>query len=274
MLFLPNALETLTPGSAQWRGGASAFYTGGAGEGGFSFDRVTFGVVLKPLQTHRARYGDAKLKPVPLAAGHGWLFPSGYDGYCAWDQDTAFLNVHLDAAAFEEAAPEALTQLTDFRPQAGAIDNAMAGLALQLHQAGEGAPRLYRESLTLALAAQIGLTLQRAAAPIAAKTDPRIQRALDLMDARLAEDIGLDDLAGAAAMSPFHFLRTFKASVGRTPAQELIRRRIVRAQALLQTTQLPVAEIAFRIGYDNASRFTALFKRETGVTPGAFRGVG
>jgi AraC family transcriptional regulator len=63
----------------------------------------------------------------------------------------------------------------------------------------------------------------------------------------------------------------FKATVGRTPAQELIRRRILRAQTLLQTTRLPVAEIAYRSGYENVSRFTALFKRETGVTPGAFR---
>jgi AraC family transcriptional regulator len=271
MLFLPQALDQLTPGSAQWQSGASAFFAGGAGEGGFSFDRVTFGVVLKPLQTHRARYGDAKLKPVPLAAGHGWLFPAGYDGYCAWDQDTAFLNVHLDAGAFAAAAPDSATRLHDFRPHAGGIDPAMAALALQLHQAGEGTPRLFRESLTLALAAQVGLMLHSAQVPAAAKADPRVARALELMEARLAEDVSLDELASAAAMSPFHFLRVFKASVGRTPTQELIRRRIARAQALLQTTQLPVAEIAYRVGYDNAARFTALFKRETGVTPGAFR---
>jgi AraC family transcriptional regulator len=271
MLFLPNALETLTPGTAHWQGGASAFYTGGAGEGGFSFDKVTFGVVLKPLQTHRARYGDAKLKPVPLAAGHGWLFPAGYDGYCAWDQDTAFLNVHLDAASFASAAPDAAARLTDFRPHAGGIDPGMAALALQLHRAGDSAPRLFRESLTLALAAQVGLMVYAGPTPAAAKTDPRIARTLDVMEARLAQDVSLDDLASAAAMSPFHFLRVFKASVGRTPAQELIRRRIVRAQTYLRTTQLPVAEIAYRVGYENVSRFTALFKRETGVTPGAFR---
>jgi AraC family transcriptional regulator len=226
---------------------------------------------LKPLQTRRARYGDAKLKPVPLAAGHGWLFPAGYDGYCAWDQDTAFLNVHLDPASFTAAAPDAVGRLTDFRPHAGGIDPAMAALALQLHSAGSDAPRLYRESLTMALAAQVGLMVHAEQAPAAVKSDPRIARALDLMEARMAEDVSLDDLASAAAMSPFHFLRVFKASVGRTPAQELIRRRIVRAQTYLRTTQLPVAEIAFRVGYENVSRFTALFKRETGVTPGAFR---
>lgn len=271
MVFLPNALETLTPGSAQWQGGASAFFAGGAGEGGFSFDQVTFGVVLKPLQTHRARYGDAKLKPVPLAAGHGWLFPAGYDGYCAWDQDTAFLNIHIDAAAFSAAAPDAAERLSDFRPHAGGIEPTMANLALQLHAAGPNAPRLYRESLTMALAAQVGLMVHGAQAPAAVKSDPRIARALDLMEARLSEDVSLDELASAAAMSQFHFLRVFKTSVGRTPTQELIRRRIVRAQTHLQTTQLPVAEIAFRVGYENVSRFSALFKRETGVTPGDFR---
>jgi AraC family transcriptional regulator len=53
--------------------------------------------------------------------------------------------------------------------------------------------------------------------------------------------------------------------------QTLIDPRIARARVLLETTRLPVAEIAWRVGYENAARFTALFKRETGRTPGAVR---
>jgi AraC family transcriptional regulator len=51
------------------------------------------------------------------------------------------------------------------------------------------------------------------------KLDPRLQHAIDLVEARLAEDISLEDLAGAAAMSPFHFSRSFKHVTGTTPGE-------------------------------------------------------
>lgn len=101
--------------------------------------------------------------------------------------------------------------------------------------------------------------------------DARFQRAANYIEEHLAEDVSIETLAGLAAMSPFHFARSFKRACGESPHAYLVGRRIARARILLETTKLPVAEIAWRVGYSDTSRFTALFKRALSVTPGAYR---
>jgi AraC family transcriptional regulator len=81
----------------------------------------------------------------------------------------------------------------------------------------------------------------------------------------------LEDLANAAGLSAFHFARAFRAATGQSPLQYVIALRMTRAQVLLRSSQLPVAEIAYRVGYEDVSRFGQHFKRHTGATPGAFR---
>lgn len=78
-------------------------------------------------------------------------------------------------------------------------------------------------------------------------------------------------LAGLAAMSPFHFARSFKIKTGLASHQYVVARRVERAKVLLRTTGLPVSEIAVRVGWENASKIAAQFKKLPGVTPGACR---
>jgi len=59
--------------------------------------------------------------------------------------------------------------------------------------------------------------------------------------------------------------------LGLSPLQYVIRTRIESAMVLLRTTRLPVAEIAWRVGYGDVSRFGQHFRRQTGTTPAAFR---
>ena len=69
------------------------------------------------------------------------------------------------------------------------------------------------------------------------------RRALDLIRERLSEDISLEELAAEARLSPFHFARMFKQSVGVPPRVYLTRLRMEKACELLETTDLPVTEI-------------------------------
>jgi AraC family transcriptional regulator len=101
--------------------------------------------------------------------------------------------------------------------------------------------------------------------------DARLARAVDRIEADLTGDLSLDELAAAAGMSVFHFARSFKAVTGEAPHRFVMRRRIERAKILLRTTALPVAEIAFRVGWENVSHFGQAFRGVTGVTPGSFR---
>jgi AraC family transcriptional regulator len=269
LLNAASLVTRLQPGRATWTGGASAFTQSGPGEAPYTFDRLSVGVFLKPLPSHRTRRADERqIRNLPIAAGHGWIFPAGFEGWCAWGEANDFLSVEIDAALLAGAGEDAVAQSRSLRPLQGTLDPATVSLALQIHAAGSAAPRLYRETLTAALAAS---ALSYATSSPAQQRDPRLQRAIDLMEARLAEDVSLDELAAAAAMSPFHFARAFKAALGRAPHQELVHRRIERAKALVLTTKLPISDIAFQVGWRDVSRFTATFKRLVGATPGAWR---
>lgn len=99
-------------------------------------------------------------------------------------------------------------------------------------------------------------------------------RARDAMDRRYAEPLDVAALAAVACLSPNHFIRRFRATFGETPHQYLYRRRIERAATLLRSTERPVTEIAREVGYESLGTFTRTFRRLTGHTPSAHRGLG
>jgi AraC family transcriptional regulator len=91
------------------------------------------------------------------------------------------------------------------------------------------------------------------------------------MQERLSEDISLDELAAEARLSPFHFARMFKESVGLPPRVYLTRLRLERACELLETTDLPVTEIAFEVGYSSNQVLARLFVKHRHMTPSDYR---
>lgn len=256
----------LSSGSHPWSGGRSTFLNASPGEGAFLFDRLTVGVVLAPLPSHHAAYGDDRRRSLPLNPGQGWIFPAGLEGWCRWDEPNDFLNVEIDTDILIDARV-----VESFSPLSGTIDPLIVQLAVNIHAAGrEDASRLYRDTLGAALAAQLGQVT--AVTPfVHSGFDQRIARATDYLEAHLAEDISLDDLAAAATMSRFHFARVFRRSTGLPPYAYLVARRMERARELLRSSKLPIAEIAWRVGYANPAKFAAQFRRLTGTTPGAWR---
>ncbi|MBF6211427.1 helix-turn-helix transcriptional regulator [Nocardia puris] len=96
---------------------------------------------------------------------------------------------------------------------------------------------------------------------------PHLRRARDLADRNYAEPLNLDELASAAGVSKYHFLRAFAAVYGVTPAAYLTERRIERAQDLLRATNLTVTEVCVLVGYSSLGSFSAKFRRLVGVSP-------
>lgn len=86
-----------------------------------------------------------------------------------------------------------------------------------------------------------------------------------------SEPLSIDTVAEMLFMSKYHFIRLFKQYIGMTPYNYLINYRISRSKLLLQTTELPVSEIAVAVGFGNVNNFTPHFKRQTGMTPERFR---
>jgi AraC family transcriptional regulator len=116
-----------------------------------------------------------------------------------------------------------------------------------------------------------GIELPEAKLPGSKLSETAIRTVCDFIEEHLCTQITLEDLATLVHLSPFHFARCFKATIGLAPYQYIIARRIELAKRLLLTTTLNVAEIAWTIGYENTSHFRRLFTAHIGITPGVLR---
>ena len=72
-------------------------------------------------------------------------------------------------------------------------------------------------------------------------------------------------------LSPFHFARAFRATVGLPPHRYQMLRRLERAKVLLRETDRPVTDVTLEVGFSDPSYLARLLKRETGLTPMAYR---
>jgi AraC family transcriptional regulator of adaptative response / methylphosphotriester-DNA alkyltransferase methyltransferase len=104
------------------------------------------------------------------------------------------------------------------------------------------------------------------------------RRAALLAEATLAIEVrhaeptlGLDDVARQIATSSRQLQRVFSELAGSAFRDELAAVRMQHGAALLQTTDLPVSEIAHRVGYRQAAQFAKAFRRQYGVSPSALR---
>lgn len=101
--------------------------------------------------------------------------------------------------------------------------------------------------------------------------DPRLRSAMDRIAMNLHREISLDEMAAEASLSTSRFAHLFHEQTGTTPQKFLETLRLERAATLLRMTQLSVKEIAVKVGYSNPFYFTLRFKRQSGVSPRAYR---
>lgn len=87
----------------------------------------------------------------------------------------------------------------------------------------------------------------------------------------LDENPSLETLACAAGFSPYHFHRIAKAFLGETIGSFIVRKRVETAARMLRESDLPIGEIAYKVGYDVPSSLSKAFKLFYGVSPNDFR---
>jgi AraC family transcriptional regulator len=195
---------------------------------------------------------------------------------CGHEHATGDRCVALDIAgsAFEEIAA-GVTAGSRFRfrsPMVPARPELITrALALQCVDAGgqleaEGTVFGLVEAIVQSLAAPA-----RAAGRTRARDVRQLTGVLRYIDSRAAPSPGLEELAALAAMSKYHFLRTFRRVTGVTPHQYVLQRRLHRAASVLLATRDPVAKIAMTEGFGDLSTFNRQFRRGVGTTPTQLR---
>jgi AraC family transcriptional regulator len=189
---------------------------------------------------------------------------------------TLTTHVHLPAALIDRTALELwgrdATRLG--LPDALAVeDPVLASVAEALGAAAlAGTDELYAESAATFLA--VHLLTHHAAAPPPREPGRdalRTRRAVQFIRDNHHLPLSLADMAAAADLSPFHFLRVFKTATGETPYRFLTHVRVERARRHLERGDLTVTDIAQACGFATPSRFASAFRAQTGQSPSAYR---
>jgi AraC-like DNA-binding protein len=175
----------------------------------------------------------------------------------------------MEAAVFELTGRH---QMIPFFKQVRIDNSSLVKNISSLHQAMyEGASILECESRLLWTLAQlikhhadISFTESRIG-----NEKSTIQRARDYIDDNFAAGVSLQDLARYVGLSPYYFLRVFRAEVGMPPYAYLESVRIGRAQRLIESGK-SLTEAAFEAGFSSQSHMTNRFRKIIGATPGQY----
>ncbi len=233
-----------------------------------------------PKRVHRS--GDGRTLSRDVGSSAYSVAPAGSTFGWRTEGPIDFVHVYLDPRNVDQVVAAEF----DRDPRGVALQDALGAqdpliepliLALLREVSMNGGPdRAYIDALMHMLVLHLlrlhtnlrfeGARLRLALAP------HRLRRALDYIEAMIAEPIGLTEIAAAAGVSSYHFCRGFRQATGATPYAYLIERRVVRARSLLTKSDLPLAEIALRCGFASHSQFSRAFKRHGGVSPHRYRG--
>lgn len=139
-------------------------------------------------------------------------------------------------------------------------------------QAGSPMGRLYADGLLAVVKARLlGLIGRSSPDRIAGLSRWQKVRLVEYMEAHVADDIALSDMARVVGLTESHFCRSFKRAFGASPIQRLTQQRIERAKQHLAEGRLSVQDVAQACGYAEPGHFSRVFRRMTGLTPSAWR---
>ena len=230
-------------------------------------DWVSVAVVLSGTFTYRNDFGRNLLTPGSLLLGDaGGCFTCGHQ-HGEGDRCLAF---HFEPGFFEQVAADAGAREPRFGRTSVPAVRALAPLVARAIVAADGAAVV--DELALDLAA--GALLQSTGAKprkISPRDERRVAAVIRHLETRYHQPWALADLAGLADLSPFHFLRVFRATAGQTPHQYVLRARLRAAAVTLATTPTPVTEVALASGFEDLSNFIRTFRTEFGVAPTTYR---
>jgi AraC-like DNA-binding protein len=101
--------------------------------------------------------------------------------------------------------------------------------------------------------------------------EPLIADVFAVIERRIGEPLSLSDVARELGLTPGHLTTVVRRRTGRTVGEWIIERRMSEARALLGGTDLPIADVAARVGISDPGYFARLFRGVHGVSPRSWR---
>ena len=98
-----------------------------------------------------------------------------------------------------------------------------------------------------------------------------LQLAIDFINTHISEDVSIDKICETVHMSKYHFCRKFKAILGSTVMDYVLKTRIAKAKHMLATTDFSVGELSEKCGFSSIAYFCRVFKENEGVSPLKYR---
>jgi AraC family transcriptional regulator len=248
--------------------------TAGPGDRPFEerHEQVSIAAVIAGTFTYRADTGSTMLHPGAFLLGNAaTCYECGHE-HSRGDRCISF---QAKPEYFAEVAAS-MADSSRFRfpaPMLPATPKLLPWLARIQARADSVEPLDIDETAARLVEAVIGAVSGRASLPVrvSSRDRRRIGEALRYIEINAAEPLDLDTLAGVAIMSKYHFLRTFRHTVGVTPYQFVLGVRMRHAAVWLATSSAPVFAIAFETGFGDLSTFNARFRETFGMSPTAFR---
>jgi AraC-like DNA-binding protein len=228
---------------------------------------VSIGAVTEGTFQYRTRQGSALLVPGALRLGTpGACFECGHE-HAAGDRCLAF---HMTPAFLESAGVHLRTFSLPSLPPLPQLTPILA--AAEAARDDGDADAFEELALRLAGAVAAQLTPKRPhLRRVSARDEKRISSAVRRIEAHAHRVLSLATLAREAAVSRYHFLRTFAQVTGMTPHQFVLRTRLNRAAVRLRRSNDAISAIAFGAGFNDLSTFNRRFRRLMGSNPGDFR---
>ncbi|MEO1454703.1 MAG: AraC family transcriptional regulator [Pseudomonadota bacterium] len=233
------------------------------------------GIVLWQVSHGAGEFDCAKSGTLRLTEGKTVVYTSPHPAqYSLATEECRALDIRLSPDFLDDVARTelGLPRAPDLPSQTRVLeDAALARLGRSLLQLSTGDQQdpITRCAVTRAIAARL-LGHHLRTTPDGSR-DGRVRRVIAYIEAHIDDALTLADLADLAGYSVFHFSRVFRTATGQTTKSYIRQRRVARARRLIETTNLPLVEVALCCGFAHQSHFTTVFQKETGVTPGDFR---
>ncbi|MFD8141701.1 helix-turn-helix domain-containing protein [Streptomyces sp. NPDC059708] len=223
---------------------------------------------------------DGTARRARFHPGESLVNPAGYASRPRWREDVELMLLALDPVWLDAYAREGGARVRGelaLAPDFHFTDPLLTLLVQRLvgaYEDGRPVDTLYAESLVQAAAAVV---LRRCAGgggpPVREGGLParRLAELRDYIHLHLGRRITLEELSTVAGVSSAHLNRLFRASLGESPHQYVLRQRVERARSALLHTDASIADIAVAHGFADQSHLTRVLRRTTGLTPRVLR---